>query len=122
VAAAAAALAMAAMLRFFPPAVFRFYPVCLFRQWTGYACPGCGMTHALAALLAGRIAQARDNPLALLVAPGAVALAVWQGYAALRWNHWRPLPAAPRTAVVLASAAVLFGILRNFAPQLLGPR
>jgi hypothetical protein len=120
---AALALSLAALLRIRPPSGFPFYPPCLFREWTGLACPGCGATHALAALLAGRVAEAAHcNLLLLLLAPAAVALAVQQGYSAWRWNRWRPLPLAPRAVAVLAGAVVVFGVARNFAPHWLGPQ
>lgn len=65
-AAALASLVVAAML-----ALDWFAPVCPFRAITGLLCPGCGMTSALRALVAGDFSGAwYSNPLlfALLLA------------------------------------------------------
>jgi hypothetical protein len=42
----------------FPPVTTPYYPRCVFKQVTGYDCPGCGTTRALHALLHGRVADA----------------------------------------------------------------
>lgn len=47
--------------------------VCLFRRCTGTACPGCGLTRAMAHLVRGDITTAwAYHPLAILVAAEAV--------------------------------------------------
>ena len=53
--------------------------VCLFRRCTGTACPGCGLTRAMAHLVRGDIATAwAYHPLAILVAAEAVvATSLW---------------------------------------------
>lgn len=42
----------------FPPATSTFYPQCVFRQATGFDCPGCGTTRALHELAHFRIKEA----------------------------------------------------------------
>ena len=43
-------------------------PACAFRAWTGVACPGCGMAHALVAIGQGDFSGAfAANPAAALV-------------------------------------------------------
>ncbi len=87
-----AALA-SAMLRLLPPWRYAVYPPCPIRALTGWRCPGCGSTHALAAMLAGRWTDAwHDNPLAVVVYPALAALAILEIWSALRWNRWRPVP------------------------------
>ena len=78
-------------------------PLCGFRWITGYRCPLCGMTHALAALAQGRWSEALAwNALCPLVAALLLAAPV--------------LPLAPsfeRRIWQLATAAIpVFGVLR----------
>jgi hypothetical protein len=117
----AAAASIVAVLIAFPPAAHAFYPFCPLRKWAGLACPLCGMTRAVAALLAGRFAEAvHHNVLVVAVVPFALAAFAKALYAALRWNRWTILiPARVVTPLVLV--AVVFGIARNFFPILLGP-
>ena len=51
------------------PVLIRLPHVCLFRTLLGISCPGCGMLHAMAALLKMDIASAWNlNPAALILA------------------------------------------------------
>jgi hypothetical protein len=80
----------AALLRLFPPWLYAIYPVCPIRALTGWRCPGCGSTRALAAMLSGRFADALHyNPLAVILWPVLAALALAELYSAMRWNRWR---------------------------------
>jgi hypothetical protein len=113
-AAVALALAMAVLLLRYPPERYGFYPACPFHALTGFLCPGCGMTRALAALLTGRVAQAwRLNPLVFVLLP------VVTGYGAAAYRRGlrgelRPWPQLPRAAIHAALAAVAcFTLLRN---------
>jgi hypothetical protein len=82
----------AALLRFFPPWLYAIYPICPIRALTGWRCPGCGSTRALAALLSGHFSDAvHYNPLAVILWPVLAALALAELYSALRWNRWRHL-------------------------------
>jgi hypothetical protein len=57
-------MAAAFVLFRFPPDRFAFYPACPFHALTGWDCPGCGSTRALAALLHGELWRALSlNPL-----------------------------------------------------------
>ncbi len=101
-------LLAAVVLYRFPPERYGIYPGCPVYEWTGWDCPGCGMTRALAALVHGRLAEAVVwNPLVLVVAGGFVAWVVveWRG---VRW------PRVPGFAVAaMVVAAGLFMIGRN---------
>lgn len=84
--AGAAGTAAVAVLHQWAPPEGGTFTVCLFRRLTGIACPGCGMTRALAHLAKGEWAAAvRDHPLAPLLAAEACAA----------WVAWG-LPAADR--------------------------
>jgi len=50
---------------YFNPATAGFFPVCPLLKLTGIACPGCGMTRGLHALLHGDILTALDYNLLL---------------------------------------------------------
>jgi len=103
----------AAVLVAFPPSRYSFYPSCPLRTWTGLACPLCGATRTLAALLAGRFGEAAHrNVFVVALLPLAVV--------ALARGRQTPLISA-RAAGVLVVIAIVFGIARNLAPTLLGP-
>jgi hypothetical protein len=113
-AAVAGLAAAAAVLLRFPPAQSAFYPQCPIYSAFHLACPGCGGTRALAALLHGHLSEAfHFNALITLLLPFAL------GYGAVCF--WRLLrdkiyrwPQLPRTAIYAATgAAVIFAILRN---------
>jgi hypothetical protein len=52
------AIAMAAILFAFNPALGLFYPACTFYQTTGLLCPGCGSLRAMHQLLHGHLREA----------------------------------------------------------------
>lgn len=83
------------------------FPPCPFKLLTGLNCPACGglrMTHDL---LHGNIAAAVVDNVFLLV--GIPALLAW-----VLWRHRIGKPVATRaTYVVVATAAVLWTIVRN---------
>lgn len=88
---------------------------CLFYQFTGLYCAGCGITRGINALLHGHVLQAfRFNALFFLGAPIA-------GYFLLAWllPHRLPLPRREKPWLVAFVVSILvFTILRNlpFAP------
>jgi hypothetical protein len=54
----------------FEPGKTGFFPICPFRALTGLACPGCGSTRAMHALVHGDlIAAFKFNPLLILALP-----------------------------------------------------
>lgn len=86
------------------------YPGCGFRWLTGRPCPGCGGTHALAALAAGDpIAALAGNPLVATVALAMLGLAA---LAAADWavNRGRLLPPTLARLRRLRGARWLIGI------------
>jgi hypothetical protein len=111
IALAAAAFFWVVLYRF-PPGQAGFYPVCPVYALTGWQCPGCGMTRALAALLHGHVAEALGwNPLVLPVVAGFVAwvIAAYRTpYGGAKW------PNVPNFAVAALLAVVgVFTVVRN---------
>jgi Protein of unknown function (DUF2752) len=103
----AAVLFFAVVLYRFPPREYGFYPRCPIYALTGWQCPGCGMTRALAALLHGHVAEAlRWNPLVLLVVGG---FAAWV-FAACR-GRWFKVPNFAVAAMLLVAG--VFTVVRN---------
>jgi Protein of unknown function (DUF2752) len=64
-------LAVAGVYLFiFEPGKSGFFPVCPFRMVTGFACPGCGSTRGMHALVHGDVVSAfKFNPLLVLSLP-----------------------------------------------------
>lgn len=59
-----------AYLFIFEPGKSGFFPVCPFRALTGFACPGCGSTRGMHALVHGDVVSAfKFNPLLILSLP-----------------------------------------------------
>jgi hypothetical protein len=106
----AAASFFAVVLYRFPPAEHGFYPRCPIYALTGWQCPGCGMTRALAALLHGDVAAAIHlNPLITLVLP----IAMFYMLFAFKRGDWPRLPTPIVQAVFIVT--ILFTIARNLA-------
>lgn len=83
--------------------------LCPFALVTGTACPGCGMTRALGALLRGDFRLAFDyHPLVMLIA--VQALAGW-GWLMLRRRHRAgPLPSSLIPAILVGTGASLIAV------------
>lgn len=109
-------LAVAALfLRSGGPTGMPWLPGCLFHDFTGLDCPGCGMTRAAHATLHGNIAEAvRFNPLGMILLPVA---AVGLGIEMLGWIRGKPLPfrfqVGAAGAWAIAGVLIGFWILRN---------
>ena len=111
---AAAALGLL-ILRVYSPREFRFYPQCVFHQFTGLNCPGCGGTRCMHALLNGRVLEAlNDNALIIVFLPF---LAVATTRRWWPWVHGRPppliAPMKPWLVYTIALTLVAFALLRN---------
>jgi hypothetical protein len=114
----AAAFLLCALLYVCPPETGSFYPACPIYEYLGIACPGCGATRALAALLHGQVAEAvRFNALFVVLSPLGVALAVGCYRRAVRAGafRWPELPGLAMYGVM--SAAMMFMVVRNLGSQ-----
>jgi hypothetical protein len=90
-------------------------PGCLFHRFTGWLCPGCGMTRAAHAALHGDPGAAfRFNPLGMVLLPAAL---VGIGLELLGWVRGKPLPlrfrVGGRWAWAVFGVLVVFWVLRN---------
>ncbi|MBI4890572.1 MAG: DUF2752 domain-containing protein [Acidobacteria bacterium] len=76
-----------------PPSQYGFYPLCPIKTLTGIACPGCGSTRALHALLHLRFVEAFAlNPLFTCTAP---LLLAWLARTFLQSKELHALPSRP---------------------------
>src|SRR5436190_9730354 len=77
--AGAVGLSTVLALRSFPLPQGSEFTICFVRRFAGIACPGCGMTRAIASLAAGRWGEAwRFHPLSFLIAAElTVGWAIW---------------------------------------------
>lgn len=99
-----------AVLYVVDPSQYALTPPCAFRTFTGFACPGCGLTRAAHALLHGQYAQAFSlNPWGFVGGPLLAAFFAVPRFTAPEASH--------RTRAVLAWVGavltVAFWIWRN---------
>ena len=98
-------LAFAGIVAVLGPERLHVLPGCMFHEWTGLLCAGCGSTRALAALTRGDVvAAAGFNPLTTTFLVALPAL-LW-----LRARGYRPSSALVWIGV---AALGLFWVLRN---------
>jgi len=101
------------LLTRFPPQQYGFYPVCPIRALTGWLCPGCGGTRAIAALLRGDLVGAlRLNGLVVTMVP------LWLAYGVgMLRRTWRGGPAWVKLPtwvwICLVAVATGFTVWRN---------
>lgn len=86
----------------------KWLPKCMFHQWTGLYCPGCGATRALSALLHGDLRASLHNNILLIPGGALLIILIVKPGISLK----RPV------AVTIAAVVIGFAILRNipFAP------
>lgn len=90
---------------------------CLFRQVTGFQCPGCGVTRMCVALLQLDFAKAfQSNQALFLLAPvmGIVFLKYLVDY--IRNGTWKLNQTQTYILYVCIAVLVIFGIARNVLP------
>ena len=83
--------------------------LCAFKNGTGLACPGCGMTRSLAALAKGDLSTSADyHAFGSIVAAGAVVAWVTLGLGLLTGRNLFPDVSAKTITIAILSAAALF--------------
>lgn len=102
------------VLYFFDPATHGFYPVCVFHQWTGLECPGCGTLRALHQLSHGNFAAAWGlNPLVVSLLPVGFWLALREAVRLTTGRQWPGVVTRPIFGWIALGAMLAFGVLRN---------
>lgn len=110
---AAGAVAGCALVAVVDPNQPGRYPLCPTRALLGVDCPACGTLRGLHSLTRGRLVEALDHNLLLVVAVPALAWVWWQLVGRALGRRSEP-PALPRWAVPAAAvAAIAFMVLRN---------
>lgn len=113
--AAIVALCLAVVYRF-APGEGTFYPQCLFFQWTGWECPGCGSTRALHALLHLRLAEAVAlNPLFTIAFPLLLAFGIAQYFTLISSGRTFSIPLPRHAYAALLVSTLMFAGLRNLS-------
>jgi hypothetical protein len=101
-------------LWYFDPTKANFFPVCPLYAFTGFACPGCGLTRGFHALFHGDVITALDyNALIPFVAAGFVFLFVTLVSVAVRGKGLMRLSSSPPFLVGILVVLLTFGVLRN---------
>ncbi|MEX2324111.1 MAG: DUF2752 domain-containing protein [Nitriliruptoraceae bacterium] len=90
-------------------------PGCPFRLVTGWDCPGCGATRAVAALTQGQVLHAVDHNALLVVLLPLLAWA-WVGWLRVSLGQRETGAVLPPSAAFgLAGLLVVFSVVRNIA-------
>lgn len=104
---------MLTALYFIAPTTDSFFPKCMFHQFTGFNCPGCGLQRAIHALMHGHVAEAVSYNALLPVM--ALLLALYAMAYALRDRYPAAHRLANSPALAWVTVVLIFGwwVLRN---------
>lgn len=87
---------------------------CLFRTVTGFKCPGCGITHAIMALLRGNVAEAmQHNPVVVPLIPILGLYAGWRTYAYVKDGRTGFYRAEILFLIIILCILMVFWVVRN---------
>ena len=92
------------------------YIPCLFREFTGYKCPGCGVTHLVFDLINFKFVDAfYENPLVFIYLPFIIAYYIYRIYIYIYDKKDKITSKIPNYVWgILIAITILFGIVRNF--------
>lgn len=88
---------------------------CVFRELTGFKCPGCGITHMFFDLINFRFKDAfYDNPLVFIYLPFIVAYFVYLSYLYIYNKKDNILVKMPKVYLaIVIIITIIYGIIRN---------
>ena len=91
------------------------YIPCIFREITGYKCPGCGITHLIFALLKLDFHEAFiSNPLVFIYLPFVILYFAYFDYLYIYDKEDKIIKKIPNYVwIILIIITLLYGILRN---------
>ena len=91
------------------------YIPCMFRLFTGFKCPGCGITHLLLHLIRFNFKKAFfDNPLIFIYLPFIIAYYIYENYLYIFNKKDNIVKIIPNIIwIILIIITILYGILRN---------
>lgn len=94
---------------------YNFYIPCIFKQITGFYCPGCGITRCILSILNLEFYRAfRYNPLVFLMIPFLFIYIIYNLYLYITNNEDNFIKKIPRYIwYILLFITIVFGILRN---------
>lgn len=93
-----------------------FFIPCPIRFWTGYLCPGCGITHMILALLEGDFYGAyQSNPGLMILTPWILALFLYSEATYIRYGHQPRQRWYHFLLILLIILLLLYGIVRNIS-------
>jgi len=99
----------------FPASTYHFYPKCIFHEITGLYCPGCGSQRAVSALLHGRLFEAVDYNLLLVVSAPFILYSAfvfcWNAFSKRKMRQ--ALFYSPTFVWMAFAFVLLFAVLRN---------
>lgn len=90
------------------------YIPCPIRTFTGYLCPGCGISHMFVHLFHGEIREAfYENPYVFMLLPIGLPYAMWRSYRYVKLGIDKYSRLEILFISILLIAAIAFGIIRN---------
>ena len=92
-----------------------YFIPCLFREITGYKCPGCGITHLLFDIVNLRFKDAfLENPLVFIYLPFIIAYFIYRTYLFVSDKKDKILVKIPNFfKIAILVITILYGVVRN---------
>ena len=95
---------------------FGFGIPCIFHRITGLKCPGCGMTHAVSALLQGKVREAKEyNLLSVLFLPPFAVLFTYHIVRYVKDGKTEIGLIEDGVYVIMLFITIAYGVARNLA-------